>query len=218
MSGPHLARERLTPIRISVNGDQTRNMLWLTAIHGVGLPAIGVEPHASMVHRPPTSAGNMLELISLATLLIRRWRAERVEHARRCTCHAARSASRRRCRRGTDFGRGGEVIASSCNSDSCDTVMELGAFKAINPIGSACAECAGTDHRRRASSDEREATIELGLLGGRRARVSASNSRSRPQGAEPGRRSDQVSSVSSWATTRRNPASNSVISNKSRWF
>jgi hypothetical protein len=34
----------------------------------------------------------------------------------------------------------------------------------------------------------------------------------------PERRSDQVSPVLSWATTRRNPASNSVISNRSRWF
>ena len=53
--------------------------------------------------------------------------------------------------------------------------LNLGAFKAIDPIGSAFAECAG----RIAGT----VPAQVSLLGQRRATVSASNSRSRPRGS-----------------------------------
>jgi hypothetical protein len=193
-----------------------RNMLWLTAM----------ESHAPMAHRLPTSRGHVLELIALAALLTRRWWARRVknnllaDHDRQLMA-VPESLTWERAGGFRKRSSPPTMLLSRravCNPDNWDTIVELGAFKAIDPIGSAFAECAGTDRRHHANSGELDFTAELGLLRQRRATVSASSSRSRPQGSRTRRRSGQVPSVSSWATTRRNPASNSVISNKSRWF
>lgn len=205
-------------------------MLWLTAIRGVGLPAIGMESHAPMVHRLPTSRGNMLELIALATLLISRSCAGRVKHngptgfrkrSSPPTMHLSRRASAscrsRADRRRTDFGRGGEVITSVCNPTIGTPSWNWAHSRPSIPSDLRSLNVWGRIAVT-VPAQVLDATIELGLQGQRHATVSASNSRSRPLAREPGRRSDQVSSVSSWATTRRNPASNSVISNKSRWF
>jgi hypothetical protein len=46
-------------------------MVWLAAIHGVGVPAIGMEAHAPVSRRLPTSRGSVRELLTCATPLIR---------------------------------------------------------------------------------------------------------------------------------------------------
>jgi hypothetical protein len=79
-------------------------------------------------------------------------------HDARVTQSGVRTGDRGR----TDFGRGGGVIASVCNPDNWDTIVELDAFKAIDPIGSAFAECAGTDRRHRAAQVSSIPIIEVG--------------------------------------------------------